>query len=101
MTREDLSSDTLMAIKELCHRYKVRELSLFGSAVTNDFNEISDIDLLVEFESGAQIGFITLSRMQRELSEILHRRVDLVPKGGLKQKIREAVLANAKVLYAP
>jgi|GEM_PF-3491061 len=45
MTREDLSSDTLMAIKELCHRYKVRELSLFGSAVTNDFNETSDIEI--------------------------------------------------------
>lgn len=91
----------LLAIRELCHGYKVRELSLFGSAITKDFNSASDIDLLVEFEPEAQVGFITLSRMQRELSVILHRPVDLIPKGGLKPMIRDAVLSSAKVLYAP
>jgi hypothetical protein len=101
MTKEDFSSNVLLAIRELCHRYKVRELSLFGSAITKDFNSASDIDLLVEFEPEAQVGFITLSRMQRELSAILHRPVDLVPKGGLKPVIRDAVLSSAKVLYAP
>jgi predicted nucleotidyltransferase len=101
MTKEDFSSNVLLAIRELCHRYKVRELSLFGSAITKDFNSASDIDLLVEFEPDAQVGFITLSRMQRELSAILHRPVDLIPKGGLKPVIRDAVLSSAKVLYAP
>jgi predicted nucleotidyltransferase len=38
--------------------------------------------------------------MQRELSAILHRTVDLVPKGGLKPTIRQAVLSTAEVLYA-
>ena len=84
MTKEDFSSNMLLAIRELCRRYKVRELSLFGSAITKDFNSASDIDLLVEFEPEAQVGFITLSRMQRELSAILHRPVDLIPKGGGK-----------------
>jgi len=101
MTKEDFSSNMLLAIRELCRRYKVRELSLFGSAITKDFNSASDIDLLVEFEPEAQVGFITLSRMQRELSAILHRPVDLIPKGGLKPMIRDAVLSSAKVLYAP
>jgi hypothetical protein len=101
MTREDLTPSVLKAIKILCERYQVRELSIFGSALREDFSTGSDIDLLVEFEPEAQIGFVTLSKMQRELSAILSRPVDLVPKGGLKSKIREMVISSAKVLYAP
>jgi len=87
-------------IKMLCQRYRVRELALFGSALGDDFDAGSDVDLLVEFEPEAQVGFMTLARMQRELSAILHRQVDLVPKGGLKPRIRQAVLSSAEVLYA-
>jgi predicted nucleotidyltransferase len=101
MTHEDLTPKVLKAIKNLCQRYQVRELSIFGSALREDFNAGSDIDLLVEFEPEAQIGFVTLSRMQRELSAILNRPVDLIPKGGLKPTIREMVISSAKVLYAP
>lgn len=88
------------AIRALCRRYPVRDLAVFGSALRNDFSATSDVDLLVEFEPEAQVGFLTLARMQRELSEILHRQVDLVPKGGLKPKIRQAVFSSAEVLYA-
>ena len=101
MANMDLTPDTFKAIENLCQRYRVRELSVFGSALREDFRTDSDIDLLVEFEPEAQIGFIALSRMQRELSVILNRPVDLVPKGGLKPKIREMVISSAKVLYAP
>lgn len=87
-------------IKVLCQRYRVRELALFGSALRDDFDASSDVDLLVEFEPEAQVGFMTLARMQRELSAILQRQVDLVPKGGLKPRIRQAVLSGAEVLYA-
>ena len=87
-------------IKMLCQRYRVRELALFGSVLRDDFDASSDVDLLVEFEPEAQVGFMTLARMQRELSAILHRQVDLVPKGGLKPRIRQAVLSSAEVLYA-
>lgn len=89
------------AIEQLCRRYGVRELALFGSALRNDFKPNSDVDLLVEFDPHARVSFITLMRMQRELSTMLHRQVDLVPKGGLKPRIRSAVLENAKVIYAP
>jgi hypothetical protein len=88
------------AIKDLCGRYQVRELALFGSALRTDFDARSDLDLLVEFKAEAEVAFITLARMQRELSAVLGRRVDLVPKVGLKPRIREAVLSSAQVLYA-
>jgi predicted nucleotidyltransferase len=87
-------------IKNLCQRYRVRELALFGSVLRDDFHADSDVDLLVEFEPDVPVGFMTLARMQRELSAILHRQVDVVPKGGLKPRIRQAVLASAEVLYA-
>ncbi len=87
-------------IAEFCKRYQVRELALFGSALGGDFRPDSDIDLLVEFSPNAEIGFMTLARMGRELSTMLHRKVDLVPKSGLKPKIRKEVIDSAKVLYA-
>ena len=98
---EPLSLNTLREkIADFCKRNQVQELSLFGSALTPEFTEGSDIDLLVSFEPEAKIGFLTLTRMQRELEEILGRKVDLVPKGGLKPVIRDSVLASARVLYA-
>ena len=87
-------------ITALCKRYNVRELAVFGSAVKNKLRSDSDIDLLVEFEPDAQVGFITLFRMQRELSGLMHRKVDLVPKDGLKPILRQEILSAAKVLYA-
>jgi uncharacterized protein len=87
-------------LAEFCRRYQVRELALFGSALRGDFGPDSDVDLLVEFEPSAQVGFLTLSKMQRELSALTGRRVDLVPKRGLKEKIRQAVLDSAEVIYA-
>jgi uncharacterized protein len=87
-------------IADFCRRNHVQELALFGSALTSRFNEESDIDLLVTFEPGARVGFLTLARMQRELEGLMGRKVDLVPKGGLKPVIRDSVLATAQVLYA-
>jgi hypothetical protein len=88
------------AIGALSEQYKVRELALFGSALGEALRPDSDLDFLVESQPEAQIGFTTLTRMERDLSAILHRRVDLVPKEGLKPRIRQAVLSSARVLYA-
>src|ERR1700694_5591958 len=89
----------LAAIHDFCKRYPIRELAVFGSALRDDFRVDSDIDLLVEFEPDAPVGMLTIARMQRELSQILRRRVDLVPKAGLKPLIREDVLKSAHVIY--
>lgn len=99
MTRRNLELP-MDRIEGLCRRYRVRELAIFGSALRRDFKGTSDVDLLVEFEPDAEVGFLALAKMQRELSAILGREVDLVPKGGLKPRIREDVLSDAEVLYA-
>ena len=87
------------AIARLCRDYHVRELSVFGSALSPEFREQSDIDLLVLFEPEARIGF-EFVELQRKLSEVIGRKVDLVPKDGLKPLIRDEILAQARVLYA-
>ncbi|WP_448601361.1 nucleotidyltransferase family protein [Thermoflexus hugenholtzii] len=87
------------AIEAFCRKHGIRRLSLFGSGARGDFGPESDIDLLVEFQEGARVGFLKLSRMQRELTEIFHRPVDLVPRTGLKPAIREQILKEEVVLY--
>ncbi len=88
------------AIADVCRRYYVRELALFGSVLRDDFRDDSDIDVLVEFEPGAPIDLILYVRLGRELSALLGRRVDLVEKPGLRQFLRDEVLRTAQVLYA-
>ncbi|MEZ4521286.1 MAG: nucleotidyltransferase domain-containing protein [Thermomicrobiales bacterium] len=87
-------------LAEICRRYRVRELALFGSVLRDDFRESSDIDVLVEFESDARIGFFELSRLQRELATIIGRDVDIVPKAGLNPVIRKPVIDAAQIIYA-
>ena len=84
----------------LCERHGIQELALFGSALTEPFGDQSDIDVLVTFKPQSRPGFLTLGRVQRELEQLFHRQVDLVPKNGLKPAIRDSVLATAQVFYA-
>jgi hypothetical protein len=87
-------------IVDFCRRHQIRTFSLFGSVLGDAFGPESDVDVLVEFEPDAAVGFVALGRMKRELSAILGRPVDLVPQDGLKPRIREQVLSRAEVLYA-
>lgn len=88
------------ALAEICRRYYVRELALFGSVLRDDFRDDSDIDVLVEFEPDAEIGFFELARLQRELAALVGRDVDVISKRGLNPVIRDDVLDTAEVLYA-
>ena len=87
-------------INAFCRRNQVKSLALFGFVLRADFRPDSDVDILVEFQPEAQVGFMAMSRMQRELTELLNRPVDLVPKDGLKPLIRDDVLTNTEVVYA-
>ena len=88
-------------IAEFCKKNHICKLSLFGSVLRDDFSSDSDIDFLVEFEAGKIPGLIGLSRMERELSEILNgRKVDLRTPEDLSKYFREDVLARAEVQYA-
>ena len=95
--KEKMPMDRLI---EFCRRNHIRKLSLFGSAISDRMGPDSDIDLLVEFVPGARIGLIGFAGLQEELEAAIGRKVDLVPKRGLKPLIRDEVLSSAEVLYA-
>ena len=65
-------------IGEFCRKWKVGELSLFGSVLRDDFGPESDVDVLVSFLDEARWGLFDLTHMEEELSEILGRQADLV-----------------------
>ncbi len=88
------------AIADLCRRYKVARLSLFGSILRDDFDAASDIDFLVEFEPDARTSLFELGGMLMELRALLGREVDLRTPMDLSQYFRNDVLRQARTLYA-
>ncbi len=95
-----ISTEAKQKIKELCRKYKVKELSLFGSRVRGDFSKNSDFDFLVEFAPEADIDLFQFSEIQIALEDVLGTDVDLVSKRGLKARIKERVLSEAEIVYA-
>lgn len=88
-------------IADFCRRNRIRKLSLFGSALREDFRDDSDIDLLVEFQPDAVPSLLDLARMERELSTILAgRKVDLRTPEELSRYFRDEVISSASVQYA-
>jgi predicted nucleotidyltransferase len=87
-------------IAAICRRYQVKELALFGSAARGELRPDSDIDLLVEFLPGAEVDLVEHLAAERELSELLGRKVDLVSKRALRNALREEVLPQACHIYA-
>jgi predicted nucleotidyltransferase len=88
------------ALAEFCQRNHIRRLALFGSVLRHDFRPDSDVDVLVDFEPGTQVGMFTLIHMQDELANLVQRPVDLVLQDGLKPVIRDSVLNSALEIYA-
>jgi predicted nucleotidyltransferase len=85
-------------IAEFCRRHRIRKLSLFGSVLRDDFDEGSDVDVLVEFEPEVVVGLRFFS-IERELSTLLGRKVDLNTPGFLSKYFRDRVMAEAEVQY--
>jgi len=86
-------------IAAFCQRNRIRRLALFGSVVRDDFGPDSDVDVLVEFDPGARVGFITLAGMEIELSQLLGQKAEIHTVNGLNPHFRGNVLAAAKVQY--
>lgn len=97
----ELPHDRLL---EFCHRWQITELALFGSILRDDFRPDSDIDLLVTFAPTAHWGLLAHARMERELSQILDRPVDLIEKAAIQESPnwlrRNEILQTAQIIYA-
>ena len=85
----NLIEQNLQRILELCRRYRVKTLSVFGSILTERFNENSDVDLLVEFETPDHDKFDYVSNyfhFRDSLENLFNKKVDLIEEKGLRNK---------------
>ena len=80
-------------------RHHIQKLSIFGSALGENFGPESDIDILVEFEEGSVPGLLALVKMEEELSRLFGRTVDIRTPGDLSRYFRNEVLERAEVQY--
>ena len=78
--------------QELIGKYKIKDIGIFGSYVTGNQKEKSDLDILVEFEPYAKLSLLDVAGLEIELSEILGIKVDLVEKQTLKPYIGKYIL---------
>jgi uncharacterized protein len=84
-----------------CRKWKIRELSLFGSVLRDDFRPDSDVDVLVSFEPDAPWSYWEFSQMQDELQVLFGRPIDLIEREALKNPFRRhEILTTRRVLYA-
>ncbi len=84
-----------------CRRWRIRELSLFGSVLRDDFRPDSDVDVLVSFEPDMPWSLWDFIDMRDELCEMLGRDVDLLEKSALRNPFRRhEILTTRQVVYA-
>jgi predicted nucleotidyltransferase len=83
----------------VCDRYGIAELKVFGSRVRGTARPDSDIDVLYVLRPGQKLGW-EIEQLADELSGLLGHRVDLVSLRALHPRLKPAVLAEARPLYA-
>jgi predicted nucleotidyltransferase len=105
MTVEDIVLHRLRVeperITEICRKWKISELSLFGSVLRDDFNDKSDVDVLVVFEPNDGWSLWDLMHCENEFAALFGRKVDLVEKKALRNPFRRhEILTTSQLLYA-
>lgn len=98
MVTHDSTVD-LRRLEDICIEYGVARLEVFGSVTRGDARPDSDIDVLYELAPGTRLGW-KIEDLSDELAAVLGRPVDLISRNALHDRLRESVLAEARVLYA-
>ncbi|MDT8402642.1 MAG: nucleotidyltransferase domain-containing protein [Bacteroidales bacterium] len=91
----------IVKIRDLCIEHKVKELYLFGSYVTDNYNKDSDIDFLVEFEGVDLLDYFNnYMNFKESLESTLEKDIDLVENNAIKNPIfRKSVDRNKRLIY--
>lgn len=92
------------ALQQFCQKWRVTELSVFGSVLRADFRADSDLDMLVSFAPNTPWTILDLVTMQQELEGIVQREVDLIEKPVIENSSnwirRDEILNTAQVVYS-
>ena len=87
-------------INRICQKWKIREFSLFGSILRNDFNKTSDVDVLVSFEPNSKLSLMEIVQIKDELKTIFGREIDIVEKEAIRNPFRkQEILSSREVIY--
>jgi hypothetical protein len=86
-------------LSELCRKYQVEFLGVFGSAARGEARPESDVDVLVRFSPQVKIGYFKLYDVEKSLAESLGKSVDLVTQDALSPYIKDQVYSDLKVIY--
>jgi uncharacterized protein len=97
----DFGGPTIDAARltDICGRYRIAELAVFGSRARGDATPASDVDLLYVLRPDARLGF-AIDDLEDDLSDLFGRRVDLVARKAVHPLLRPEVEAQARTLYA-
>jgi predicted nucleotidyltransferase len=96
--RFEMPKDRLVA---LCKKWKISELGLFGSVLTDNFRPDSDIDVLVTFVPDCRYSLLDLALIQQDMEKILGHKVDLIERKALQNPFRKkAILSSVETIYA-
>lgn len=98
-----LASVSLQAVQEFCLHWDILELALFGSVLRDDFGPDSDVDVLVTFAAEVEWGLFDHAQMEKELSALFGRKVDLVSRRAVERSQnwirRKSILNTAQAIY--
>ena len=93
MTKEDIISLIKSSLPVLKKEYGVKRIGVFGSAVTGELDDMSDIDLVVEFERPIGFKFFDLAE---DLEQLLGRKVDILTPDGMNSIRVSSVAENIR-----
>jgi predicted nucleotidyltransferase len=88
---------SLSQLIDICRQHDVSMIGVFGSMGRGEARDKSDIDLLVRFSKRKSL--LAVVRLERELSEALGRKVDLLTEGALSPYLRDRILKEMRVVY--
>jgi len=87
-------------IYNIASKYNLKELSVFGSSIRDDFTDASDVDLVIVFQNSREISLFDLMDIQEFFESRFSRKVDLVEPDGLRNPIRrKAIMESKEILY--
>ncbi len=99
MRKNGISIDN-ETIYGVASKYNLKELSVFGSSIRDDFTETSDVDLVIVFKNSREISLFDLMDIQEFFESKFARKVDLVEPDGLRNPIRrKAIMESKEILY--
>ena len=99
MDKQTIKQKIGKAIESNPMKNEIAKVSLFGSYIRGSQSSNSDIDVLVEFKPAAKVGYFKLAGMQRNMSDVVGKKVDISTPEALSKFFRNEVLKEAEIIY--